>query len=138
MTGSLCRVLRLRDGACLELCDGNGGLAMAELRGIAHNNKAYVETIENIRQVLLLHMLHVGPWACSACMRGHPFYPLLYLISTPAGGLARAKVGGGSGVFQPQGWASRLDGGEVHRAGRMGRAAHSVCEISTPRYEDVE
>ncbi|EIE20800.1 alpha/beta knot [Coccomyxa subellipsoidea C-169] len=44
-------VLRLREGAKLEVCDGNGGLALAELRGIAHNNKAYVETMENRRQV---------------------------------------------------------------------------------------
>ncbi len=44
-------MLRLREGAKLEVCDGNGGLALAELRGIAHNNKAYVETTENRRQV---------------------------------------------------------------------------------------
>ena len=52
-TSACCRVLRLREGARLEVCDGNGGLVLAELRGIAHNNKAYVETIEDIRQVHL-------------------------------------------------------------------------------------
>ncbi|CAL8467991.1 g7529 [Coccomyxa elongata] len=50
-TNHALRVLRLREGACLEVCDGNGGLVLAKLRGIAHNNKAYVETIEDIRQV---------------------------------------------------------------------------------------
>lgn len=37
-------MLRLREGAPLEVCDGNGTVAEAFLKGIGHNHKAFVET----------------------------------------------------------------------------------------------
>jgi hypothetical protein len=49
--GVCCRVLRLRDGDALDLCDGEGAIARAELRGIAHNNRAYVSTTGPVNKV---------------------------------------------------------------------------------------
>jgi len=50
-------VLRLREGAPLEVCDGNGTIAAAILRGIGHNHKAYVETSQLAKTVRDAHHL---------------------------------------------------------------------------------
>jgi len=43
-------VLRLREGDCLEVCDGRGNLVAAVLRGITHQKRAYAEAVEGVRQ----------------------------------------------------------------------------------------
>ena len=45
------RVLRMREGDPLEVCDGAGAIATGQLRGITVHNKAYVETTADIMQV---------------------------------------------------------------------------------------
>lgn len=57
-----------------------------------------------------------------------------HMCSILAGGVARAKMGGGGGLFQPERWSRRLARGEVHRDGCLGLAAHPLCEISSPRW----
>ena len=47
------RVLRLREGDSLEVCDGMGTIAEGRFAGLTHNNRAFVETTGDIRQVLL-------------------------------------------------------------------------------------
>ena len=49
------RVLRLREGDPLEVCDGMGTIAEGRFAGITHNNRAFVETTGNVRQVMLTH-----------------------------------------------------------------------------------
>ncbi len=50
-----CRVLRLREGAPLEVCDGNGTIAAAILKGIGHRHRAYVETSQPASTVRSLY-----------------------------------------------------------------------------------
>lgn len=45
-----CRVLRLHEGDCLEVCDGRGNLVTAQLRGVTHKKRAYAEAVEGVRQ----------------------------------------------------------------------------------------
>ena len=58
------RVLRMREGDALEVCDGAGTVAAGELRGITARNKAYVETTAGVTQVptppLLLALGRLG------------------------------------------------------------------------------
>jgi hypothetical protein len=44
----------MRNGDPLEVCDGNGVLARAQLRGITASNRAYVETTDSI-EVVRMH-----------------------------------------------------------------------------------
>ena len=50
-----CRVLRLREGAALEVCDGSGTIAAAFLKGIGSNRKAFVETSQEAKTVGCCH-----------------------------------------------------------------------------------
>lgn len=49
------RVLRLREGDALEVCDGMGSIAEGRFAGLTHNNRAFVETTGDIRQVLAVY-----------------------------------------------------------------------------------
>ena len=57
---TLTRVLRLKEGCALEVCDGRGGLAAAELRGMTHNNRAYVEATQPVQQVFITPFRPLG------------------------------------------------------------------------------
>ena len=66
-----CRVLRLREGAPLEVCDGSGTIAAAFLKGIGSNRKAFVETsqpaktVSRYRHAVVILKRACSQWLCT-------------------------------------------------------------------------
>ena len=59
------RALRLREGSRLELCDGRGTVAQAELADIGLRQGAMARLVGAPTQVLSWRV--AGPWSCSLC-----------------------------------------------------------------------
>ena len=47
------RVLRMSEGAWLEICDGRGAIVEAQLRGITHSNHAFATAASNPTKVII-------------------------------------------------------------------------------------
>ena len=88
------------------MCDGNGTIAAAILRGIGHNHKAYVETSQPAKTV---RRPCYAPFACCvlrvASGRAGKLPP-------GVGAMARAKMGDCGGMLQLEGRSFRLPHGK--------------------------
>ena len=98
-------MLRLKEGAPLEVCDGSGTIAAATLVGVGRNHKAYVETSQPAKTVscLMMPVYPVEIWGCVKHCR---------TIQASAGAMGRAKMGDCGRVLQPQRRPRRLPHGK--------------------------
>ena len=107
-----CRVLRLREGAPLEVCDGNGTIAAAILKGIGHRHRAYVETSQPAKTVRSPYCAPIALQILGAVFGRVEPPQTNFQCRITADTMAWAKMGDCGSMLQSKGRPRRLPHGE--------------------------